>query len=653
MAIDTDIQNYVQNAISSGADPEVAMRAAHKQQSQRNIQRLDQQSQAAKADVAKYGGVSDGGGFTPGNWNYTLFNPESNANVAKLAPIAAAGFTGGLSIPAAALVTGLAAGGGEIARQVGNHEDVDAGKALSEGAVSGGTSLLAGGLLSGVGKVGGAIVNRAAQAGEGAVAGEGGNLLTETGDALRKSVVKPMVKASPFGAEAENEIASSLQGMGFKGSAADQYAQLGPKMKDLGEQIGGALSKNSKAVSTATVVDDLTKGVMDNTNFDPDNIPSYKTWMDHFMGNLKDKGQYLSAQDLYALKQKIAKQIPKAFEKDAAGGMGQSLTPKEEIGLEIWHNLDKHIADVAPEVKDLTRQQSFLYKAAPGLKAARDGAGHASAEVLGTKVPIPGEAVQAVKDAAGTALQNSGGVVSNAITKGAQKLAPTGAVLKQAGTVAAKDAVQAGLQGQEQYGSSPAPAADTSDPLGAIMAQGSRGTAAGSGLTLDQIKQAQVADALNGGLNTSELQKLKDTLYPNVSTEVQKSVMGAHNASSLVDQLSHLYDQAYGGNANNIAGRAQGAVLSKIGPVIGDKSTTAYQSAAAAFVPALNTALTGMSRFNTDEVKQIEQTIPSPSDTPVQKAAKIANLKFIIASHLQAAQTAPQAYGAESSSVGQ
>jgi len=137
-------QRYIQ-AIKAGIDSKVAIKAASSYQSQKNIVNLGNESERFKADAKRYGGGTLGGAA-----RFTAFDPESSANLTKVAPLVIgaglAPFTGGLSLAGVAGLTGLGTAGAELARQAGNKENVNLGTSLKEGAYAGGGTY-AGGLV--------------------------------------------------------------------------------------------------------------------------------------------------------------------------------------------------------------------------------------------------------------------------------------------------------------------------------------------------------------------------------------------------------------------------------------------------------------------------------------------------------------------------
>lgn len=132
---------------------------------------------------------------------------------------------------------------------------------------------------------------------------------------------------------------------------------------------------------------------------------------------------------LFELKQNLGKQLSNAFKKL---DRGTPLTDKEEVAMTVWHTIDDMITKAEPGVKEMTRAQSYLYKAMPGL---------ADSAKKGLSIPLVGNI----------------GTSANQLKQGAQDL--TGRVLQKLGDIgksvvpavqdtAVKGATMVGVSGQ-------------------------------------------------------------------------------------------------------------------------------------------------------------------------------------------------------------
>lgn len=283
-----------------------------------------------------------------------------------------------------------------------------AGAASGFGASSRGNELgdtakgaLIGGTVAGTLNVAGKVKN--------ALSGSGAKLAAE-GQDVTQGIRQIKVKPTVGGAQQEQAINQTLDDLGIKGTPQQQYEQLQPVMKDLTKKINTHLDSSTASEPIKPLVDSLEQKIQSTTNFDPE-IQGYQKWNNHFMGQVKQTANadgVVTPKDLFTLKQKIADQIPKAFEKDALGTV--ALTPKEEMGLATWHNIDDMITQIDPTVKDLTTQQSMLYKSAKSLSAARSN----PPTLRAAGFSIPARATIAGQQIAGNTLQGVGGAMQKA-----------------------------------------------------------------------------------------------------------------------------------------------------------------------------------------------------------------------------------------------
>lgn len=620
--LDQETQGRLQAAIQAGADPQLALKGAVQYQSKKNISNLDQESSQLTAEHDKY----DKSFLGHKSLGYTLFNPESNANVTKLAAIASAIPTAGLGLVPAAIGTAAVTGGAEIGRQIGNNEHIDPLKAIEEGVKSGGANLVTGGLLEGAEKV---VTN---------AIGDESSALGKIGNNLRKSVTNPSVKASPYGATIEDEISSTLDSLGIKGSPEAKYAQLPKVMDDLSGQVKSTLAASDKAVNAASLKEQLINSVKKAPDYTE--IGSEGKRFQEAIQKITEKvdkyGDHLSPSDLYALRKEVATDAGKGFDKIAPGGQGD-LKPNEAANLSAWNTLKSKLGEVVPEANDLIQKESALYQAAPGLKAARGGKGP-TLEVLGTKVTVPNNVYQAGKDKVGGVLQMVG--------RGTKALGEQLPSLKHLAAPGIDTAIHAGVQdianqSAPEQGGQPTPG----DVLGKLT--GTQGPSnmqdptqanSNSPYTLAQLKAGMAHDIqYYNGAHQPLFQKLIDTYYPKVNTGVQTGLISVQNASDQLDDIVNAYTQAGGGK-----GRIGGVLAGLSGAVGVNPTARAYNQTLQESAEALAPALIGINRqANAQDLAAIVQSLPQLNDTPAEAALKVKKLKGEIAARRTAFQNAP------------
>lgn len=316
--------------------------------------------------------------------------------------------------------------GGRLAENKVRDNRWGMGDALKEGSLSGALSVVG----SGASALKGA---KAAKALKGASA-LGGNVdevgkIAKAGNSLRAGIVNPKVAASPFGATKEAGVVSTLNNLGLKGSAKNQYQKLPSVMTKLNGQIDTALASNTNTSNLSKLTGSIKSTSKDLPQF-INGDPAYTKSLVNELGDLNSKfaSNKITAAQLQAAKTDLSSKMGNIFTKVAKGA---DLNPKEASRLAIWKGLDDHIVKVAPEVKALTSQQAKLYEAAPGLLA--NSKKTMGIPLLGVKSSGAERIAQGSRDLAGRTLQSIGGVRPMAGAKGLVNAIPGAPqILKQA-----------------------------------------------------------------------------------------------------------------------------------------------------------------------------------------------------------------------------
>lgn len=291
--------------------------------------------------------------------------------------------------------------GGRVAENKVRDNRIGLGDALKEGALSG--------ALSAVGTGASAIKGaRAASKGLGAVDDAG--RIAKVGNSLRAGVANPKVAASPFGASQEASLVKTLNSLGLKGSAKNQYQKLPQVMSRLGGEIDTKLAANTNTSTLSKLVGE----VKSNTKALPQFINGDAAYNKSLATELRDLTSKfgknkITASEVQAAKTELSSKMGGIFNKVAKGA---DLNPKEASRLAIWKGLDTHVASIAPEVKALTAKQAKLYEAAPGLLAGSKKT--FGVPILGIKSQTAERAIQGGQDLTGRALQGIGGATGKA-----------------------------------------------------------------------------------------------------------------------------------------------------------------------------------------------------------------------------------------------
>ncbi len=335
---------------------------------------------SSKGDLVQ--SIKNAGQATANLAGNTIGNLPFVANTASFAvPFGKAGFVGSKFLAPGAAVGALqGVGSGDNPKELVGDAILGAGTAgLAQGA---------GKLVKGVSKV--------------------GSKVEDLGNKARGGVSKIRVKPSVYGASKEEQITQTLNDLKISGTAAQKYAQLQPKMTDLGDQIYEKLNTNPKVIPLENIRRDFKTNLSEELRAKTLNSKNAEKEIDGYIEDLYNNGipgkvvpEAIATPELFKLKQTINGDYQRVAKKLQTG---EPLNDREKIMAVARKTIDDVLAEAHPDVKKLTRQQSNLYDAAPSLSAQRDAT--PTLRIAGTTIPTG--AVQKVQDTAGSGLQNVG-----------------------------------------------------------------------------------------------------------------------------------------------------------------------------------------------------------------------------------------------------
>ena len=230
------------------------------------------------------------------------------------------------------------------------------------------------------------------------------NIPKQTGSNLRGGLREIDVGPTVYGPKQEARIGETLDKLGIKGSPNQQYAQLYPKMSQLGDQIQATLEKNPKVVNIKQVEEDFMLNLEDQLRSKNLTAPAAKKEIRGYLSDLygsKINQETISTPELFKLKQKVNQDFKSVKKKIDAGS---SLNDREKVIAASRQTLDDILANKHPDVKEATLMQSDLYDAAESLHKARGK--KPSLNFFGQRIPVPfGQQMQGGQDLVGRLLQ--------------------------------------------------------------------------------------------------------------------------------------------------------------------------------------------------------------------------------------------------------
>lgn len=224
-----------------------------------------------------------------------------------------------------------------------------------------------------------------------AIFGQGSSKLANVGADLRRGVANTTKVADSY--TQEMNILDSLNRNGLRGSATRQYKNVDQTLGNISGEIQNTLGNITTSAPRKAVLSTLEKNAADV-------LPSDSTYTKELTRSLerlsKSGSGNVTPQELFAFKQELGNRLGNAFNKI---NKGNALTPKEEVDMALWKNLDDEITKLAPDVKQMTLDQSNLITARPGLQAASQKT--AGVPLLGVKSRSLEQASQFGRDMTG------------------------------------------------------------------------------------------------------------------------------------------------------------------------------------------------------------------------------------------------------------
>lgn len=232
------------------------------------------------------------------------------------------------------------------------------------------------------------------------------------GSATREGVRRIKQPASVFGAGQEKEINDTLNKLRIKGTPAQQYAQLEPKLNELETKIQQIIKDNPTIVIGK---EEIKKAFMDNLKSslrskDLTNKQAVSE-VDGYLSDLikasggKGKFTNIDLGRLRDLKKLVNEDYSQVYKIKNTGG---TLTPRQKVVDAAWDSLDEAVRNASPKMKALLKDESNLYKSAQSLSSARFNP--PTLRAFGTSVP--GGITQGVQDVAGRVITKTGELTS-------------------------------------------------------------------------------------------------------------------------------------------------------------------------------------------------------------------------------------------------
>lgn len=472
-------------------------------------------------------------------------------------------------------------------------------------------------------------------------------LLKKVSDTGKMSADDITALASKHASSGEKSAASGLK-MGMSATEiAKQGVTLGDIQKASQRSNGlGLLADLDNAAKAGD--DDVIKKVAEHISNLPADSP-YAPYL-HSVQQLAEKSGYkpsaVPAKTLFEFKQNLGNKLGNVFKKL---DKGSPLTDKEEVALTMWHAMDDLITQAEPAVKDMTRAQSHLYKAMPGI-ASQAKKGY-SANLLGTTVPLPGGIIQGAQDAAGRAMQTVGGVggkVADAVAPVAGRVLPIAA----AGMASQPESTGMDVLSATQQ----TPPAQQTDPSMQTMEQDMGGgqfqqqaDEGGFDMADEDMVVAMMQYDLEttGGKNIPEIKSMYEiAVKGGAGGEKQKLTGGQAKELSDIETSIGLMDRLTPIINEN---------LDVMGPVQGrisnaneyDTKAQTFNANIKAAAQIVGKAMEGGVLRQEDTIKY-EKMLPQIKDTPELALNKIENVKRMLELQMQTKQRVYQNYDVSS-----
>lgn len=458
-----------------------------------------------------------------------------------------------------------------------------------------------------------------------------------TGGKLATGIAKPKVQPSPFAAEEEKAIVEGLNKLGIKGSAQAQREAIPIKFRELGDEITDLLKVSPQSVNKKTITEGIDTALESTINYDP-TIPAYEKAAEKFINQVTKgaKRQEIPASILFKAKQNLGKQLSRAFTKIEKGN---PLTPQEEVGIAIWGAID----DLLPQnVKVLTRLQSLLYKASPGLQ--KSAIGEAGPRIFGMQV-LPTSLVQGTQSLAGRAATAIGGVTQKigvAIPPRGGAIAGTLAGTRMAAGKPELSEPQAGLQfeGGKPVISQPQPQQEILSPQGQWRWDAEHNDWVPNEKqvqaqipTKEQFNQAILNDLqTNGGKNVSKLKTAYEFIVGKeggLSAEQAKKVAQLNTGMVLIDQFEEMLSEIESSNFGPEA-RVTGITKNLMAGLGLDPNVKTFNDVRSGTMALLVRALGEVGTLNEGDIRRAVNLIPTVGQTPEERRLHFVQIRTIL-----------------------
>lgn len=607
---DDDIKQKADQAISMGLKPDIVFSEATKAQSRRNAERLGAQSAGYEAESQKYGKKA----FGVEGLGYTLYNPESKASLDKLAAIAAVPLTAGTSLAAGAAITGGATLAGELARQAGNQEQIDLGKAAKKGVVSGVTDYGVGKGLSLVGK---------------GVKGTG-NLVKKGVDTLADKSTNAFLNVSP----------SAWQ------KAADQGLDLTQLYKKWGSGIGGNYDTALGSVGKADDAGSIGKLIADRENVITETAKAagnnIKISGDELITGLqqeaaKIRGELGGAARANALDE-IIKQAQSKYKNGITIQQARDILREgnQKFGKSIVEDTGDAVASAAqkmeanvmrsslkkmfPDVAQALDDEAELITLREVIKGARGKSKVGKFNTGKLDISRPGTAIDTVLNSRPVSSRLSQASVGDNLLQRTGDVVQ-GEGMRQLGRLGVQSSLQSAQGEAEPLPTEPS-LASIMQPQGVDQSMPDMG-----GLTLEKVQQAKIMDALSGGRNAETLDRLSTLLTPQSAPKRTEAQVARDDLNNQVqDIVSFLGQNEVKTGAINAP--IQG-LLQKVS--LGDQPTAEFNTRLASIKATLAKARAGTS-FTPNEQKLLDLYTPTVGDSKQQVMTKLSVLQQILGS---------------------
>lgn len=484
------------------------------------------------------------------------------------------------------------------------------------------------------GAVGGAVLGTAAK-GVGdvvqKVSGVGKNAAQNT----TNKIINPKVKPSVNMVNDEQNILNTVNKY-TKGTSAERLAQLPDTMDMLGSKVSDTLRKNKTTVELAPTLTKLDEVARTNTNFDP-NMPSYDHWKNHFINQISDvseAGNKVSAENLYAMKKKIADQIPKAFDKERGIIQGE-LTPKEDVGLAMWKEIDNMITAADPTVKELTMEMSYLHRAPKGLDQARNATTSVQIPFAGNKVNINQDTAQKIQQKVADVVQKPSQIINDISTQAAPLVQKAGQLT--GGSLGASQPSQESNSPNNDATYQPKLEQQNNNAHNAAYSNtNSTSSQPVSKFPIEKYQQALILDAqMTGGKNAAKLKALYEAMNQG----------GEKPPSYTAGQLTELSDIQTSINQMQSVQDVLTQFQGKMGPIKGVSRYNPYDTDAQSFNAQMRSAAQVVGKameggvLRKEDEEKYRKMLPNIQDTPEVAQKKLNQIIVLLQDKLRVKST--------------